>query len=85
MSVTSVIYTIVFLLVKHAIKKQTESVAVKLTCGNENQDNKYVVQKTIRHHCVDEVSLKCCKTYLLSVDSIITGKKRKFHYNYASS
>ena len=34
-SVTSVI-TVVFLLIKHAIKKQSESVAVKLTCGSEN-------------------------------------------------
>ena len=24
---------------------------MKLTCGNENQDNKYVVQMKMRHHC----------------------------------
>ena len=49
--------TVVFsLLVKHAIKKQTEPVTVKLTCGNENQDNKCVVQRTMRHHSFDEVS-----------------------------
>ena len=49
--------TVVFsLLVKHAIKKQTEPVTVKLTCGNESQDNKYVVQRTMRHRSFDEVS-----------------------------
>ena len=33
------------------IKKKTEQVTVKLTCGNENQDNKYVLQMMTHHYC----------------------------------
>lgn len=47
-----------FSLIKDNIKKKTKSVAVKLTCGNENQDNKYVVQTTMCHDSFDEVSVK---------------------------
>ena len=41
---------------------------MKLTCGKGNQDNKYVVQRTMRHHSLDEVSLME-DAYLLSVVS----------------
>ena len=69
-----------FLLVKHAIRKQIEPVTVKLTCGNENQDNKYVVQTTMRHHSFDEVSFIMEDAYLLSVISKITEKRKSPGY-----
>ena len=47
---------------------------MKLTCGNENQDSKYVVQTTMCHDSFDEVSVKWCK---MSVVSNITERKRK--------
>ena len=69
--------------VKHAIKKQTEPVTMKLTCGKENQDSNYVVQRTMRHRSFDEVSLME-DAYLLSVVSNIT-EKRKSLEDFASS
>lgn len=35
--------------------------ALKLTCDNENQDNKYVVHTKMHYHCFDEVRVKWCK------------------------
>ena len=69
--------------VKHAIKKQTEPVTMKLTCGKENQDSNYVVQRTMHHRSFDEVSLME-DAYLLSVVSNIT-EKRKSLEDFASS